>query len=126
MRDTEQAIQAQPASPSDGTPPADDDYMGPRQLAYFRQKLLDWRAALLAETDATLAELRDASHHEVGDEADRANREASQTLWLRTREFVPAIDRRRQPVGSPPAGPTPQVRSPLATGPMPSGWLFRP
>jgi DnaK suppressor protein len=60
--------------------------MGPRQLAYFRQKLLGWRSTLLAEADATLAELRDDSHHEVGDEADRASREAAQTLELRTHD----------------------------------------
>ncbi len=77
---------ARALTPSDGGPPADDDYMGPRQLAYFRQKLMDWRSALLAEADATLAELRDDSHHEVGDEVDRASREAAQALDLRTRD----------------------------------------
>jgi DnaK suppressor protein len=66
--------------------PIDDEYMGPRQLAYFKQKLLDWRSELLDEIDATLAELRDDSHHEVGDEADRASREADQALELRTRD----------------------------------------
>ena len=70
----------------DSTLPIDDDYMGQRQLAYFKQKLLDWRSALLDEVDATLAELRHDSHHEVGDEADRASREADQTLELRTRD----------------------------------------
>lgn len=76
----------QSSAPSESGPPIEDDYMGPRQLAYFRQKLLDWRSALLAEADATIAELRDDSHHEVGDEVDRASREASQTLDLRTRD----------------------------------------
>ena len=66
--------------------PIGDDYMGPRQLAYFKQKLLDWRSALLDEVDATLAELRHDSHREVGDEADRASREADQALELRTRD----------------------------------------
>ncbi len=70
----------------DSALPIDDDYMGQRQLAYFKQKLLDWRSALLDEVDATLAELRHDSHHEVGDEADRASREADQTLELRTRD----------------------------------------
>jgi DnaK suppressor protein len=69
-----------------GGPPEDDLYMGPRQLAYFRRKLLDWRSALVAETRATLAELRDDSHHDVGDEVDRASREAAQTLELRSRD----------------------------------------
>jgi len=70
----------------DSAPPSDDDYMGPRQLGYFKQKLLDWRSDLLNEVDATLEELRLDSHHEVGDEADRASREADQTLELRTRD----------------------------------------
>ncbi|MCG7982324.1 MAG: RNA polymerase-binding protein DksA [Candidatus Thiodiazotropha lotti] len=60
--------------------------MGPSQLTYFKQKLLNWRSELLDEVDATLAELRHDSHHEVGDEADRATREAAQTLELRTRD----------------------------------------
>jgi len=86
MQESKQARHAQPPEPSNSGVPIDDDYMGPRQLAYFRQKLLDWRLALLAEADATLAELRDDSHHEVGDEADRASREAAQALELRTRD----------------------------------------
>lgn len=69
----------------DSEPPIDDEYMGPHQLAYFKQKLLDWRSTLLDEVDATLAELRHDSHHEVGDEADRASRETAQALELRTR-----------------------------------------
>ena len=55
-------------------------------MAYFKQKLMDWQSSLLDEVDATLAELRHDSHHEVGDEADRATREAAQTLELRTRD----------------------------------------
>jgi DnaK suppressor protein len=86
MQDSEQVRHGQPHGSSETGAPIDDDYMGPRQLAYFRQKLLDWRSALLAEADATLAGLRDDSHHEVGDEADRASREADQTLELRTRD----------------------------------------
>ena len=78
--------QAQPLGSSDNGLPIDDDYMGPSQLTYFKQKLLNWRSELLDEVDATLAELRHDSHHEVGDEADRATREAAQTLELRTRD----------------------------------------
>ncbi|MEY6430988.1 RNA polymerase-binding protein DksA [Thioalkalicoccus limnaeus] len=60
--------------------------MSPVQLQYFRQTLLNWRAELLEQAQQTLDGLRDESHHEVGDEADRANREADQTLDLRTRD----------------------------------------
>jgi DnaK suppressor protein len=86
MQESKQVRQPQPLEPSSSGAPIDEDYMGPRQLAYFRQKLLDWRSALLAEAEATLAELRDDSHHEVGDEVDRAGREAAQALELRTRD----------------------------------------
>ncbi len=86
MQDSEWARHAQPLGSSDSEPPIDDDYMGPRQLAYFKQKLLDWQSELLDEIDATRAELRHDSHHEVGDEADRASREAAQALELRTRD----------------------------------------
>ena len=86
MQHKEQARHTRRPGSSEAGPPIDDDYMGPRQLAYFKQKLLDWQSALLAEADATLAELRDDSHHEVGDEVDRASREVAQTLELRTRD----------------------------------------
>lgn len=86
MQDSEWARYTQPLGSSDSELPIDDDYMGPGQLAYFKQKLLDWRSALLEEVDATLAELRHDSHHEVGDEADRASREAALALELRTRD----------------------------------------
>ncbi len=65
---------------------ADEDYMSPRQREYFRQKLLNWREQLLNEAQVTLEELRDDSHRDVGDEVDRASREASQALDLRTRD----------------------------------------
>jgi DnaK suppressor protein len=85
MKDSKLAQHPQRLGTSLKAPPI-GDYMGPQQLAYFKQKLLDWRSSLLDEVDATLAELRHDSHHEVGDEADRATREAAQTLELRTRD----------------------------------------
>lgn len=66
--------------------PKDEEYMGPSQLAYFKQKLLNWQVELQDEIAATREELRQDSHQEVGDEADRASREADQTLELRTRD----------------------------------------
>jgi DnaK suppressor protein len=86
MKDSKLARHTQPLESSGSELPIDDDYMGPRQLAYFKQRLLDWRSKLLKEVEETLAELRHDSHHEVGDEADRATREAAQTLELRTRD----------------------------------------
>jgi DnaK suppressor protein len=76
----------QNVAPNDAQSIADEDYMSPRQLAYFRQKLLNWREALHNEAQATIDQLRDDSHRDVGDEIDRATREANQTLELRTRD----------------------------------------
>lgn len=67
-------------------PSPDEDYMNPQQLEYFRRKLLAWRDELMAESQETINHLRDQSNQEVGDEADRANRESDHTLELRTRD----------------------------------------
>lgn len=67
-------------------PSDDEEYMNPRQLAYFKEKLINWRRELMEETQRTLDELRDDSNKDVGDEADRASRESDHGLELRTRE----------------------------------------
>ncbi|TCO80117.1 TraR/DksA family transcriptional regulator [Plasticicumulans lactativorans] len=66
-------------------PSADEPYMNPRQLAYFREKLLAWRQELLEEAQATLDAMREAPS-DVADEADRATRESDTSLELRTRD----------------------------------------
>lgn len=72
--------------PADYKPSLDDDYMNPQQLEYFRRKLIAWRVTLMQEAQETLDNLRDQSYQEVGDEADRANRESEHGLELRTRD----------------------------------------
>ncbi len=72
--------------PADYRPTEDEEYMGERQLAFFRQHLQEWRESLLEESERTLEALRDARIHEVGDEVDRASRESDQALDLRTRD----------------------------------------
>ncbi len=68
------------------SPGIDEPYMGPRQLTYFRRKLNRWRAELIQETQSALEQMRDAGYREVGDEVDRANREADQSVDLHTRD----------------------------------------
>ena len=71
----------------EGYKPSDDEeYMCQNHLAYFRKKLLDWRDSLMEEAQATIDNLRDDSHKDIGDEADRASRESDHTLELRTRD----------------------------------------
>jgi DnaK suppressor protein len=66
-------------------PTAKEEYMGPRQLAYFRAKLLKWREDLVEESKQTIDNLRDEVR-DVGDEAERATRETENSLELRTRD----------------------------------------
>jgi DnaK suppressor protein len=78
-------------------PSVDEEYMNPRQLAYFRRKLTDWRDELLRESQQTIDHLRsDGASRYVGDEADRARDESEVALELRTRDryrkLLPKID----------------------------------
>jgi DnaK suppressor protein len=77
-------------------PSEDEEYMNPKQLEYFRRKLLKWREELMTEAQKTINELRDEMHQEIGDEADRATRESEHALELRTRDryrkLLPKID----------------------------------
>jgi DnaK suppressor protein len=72
--------------PTGYKPSPDEEYMSPQQLEYFRRKLLAWREELMLESQETIEHLRDQSNQEVGDEADRANRESEHGVELRTRD----------------------------------------
>jgi DnaK suppressor protein len=66
-------------------PTADEEYMSPRQLEYFRQKLIAWRDELIDESRETISNLQ-TEVRDVGDEAERATRETENSLELRTRD----------------------------------------
>ncbi len=66
-------------------PSADEPYMNPRQLDYFRRKLEAWRDELIAESEQTLEHLRSESWQEP-DPNDRASHESEASLELRTRD----------------------------------------
>ena len=59
--------------------------MNPRQLEYFRQKLLAWRRDLLRESDDTLVHIQEVSLAEP-DPGDRATLESERAIELRTRD----------------------------------------
>jgi DnaK suppressor protein len=66
--------------------PSDDEpFMNPRQLEYFRRKLLDWKASILAESRMTIEEMQ-AGTRNIPDIADRASEETDRALELRTRD----------------------------------------
>jgi DnaK suppressor protein len=71
--------------PPDYRPSDDEEFMEPRQVEYFRQKLLRWRNELFREADGTLASLSEGGIHEA-DITDRASVETDRALELRTRD----------------------------------------
>jgi DnaK suppressor protein len=74
-----------PILPAGYKPSADEEYMSPLQLEYFRQRLLQWRADLVEESKQTIENLREEVR-DIGDEAERATRETENSLELRTRD----------------------------------------
>jgi len=73
-----------PILPVDYRPSADEEFMGPRQVEYFRQKLLRWRSELLADSSETLRHLQEESLLKP-DLTDRASLETERAIELRTR-----------------------------------------
>ena len=66
-------------------PSAKEEYMSPKQLEYFRRKLLAWRAELLKESESTISHLKEENWQEP-DINDRATLETDAALELRTRD----------------------------------------
>ncbi|WCT74222.1 RNA polymerase-binding protein DksA [Sphingomonas naphthae] len=69
----------------DYRPSNDEPFMGPRQQAYFRRKLLNWKDSILLEAQGTLAQLQTDSLREA-DITDRASSETDWSIELRTRD----------------------------------------
>ena len=70
----------------DGYQPSDsEEFMGPRQKAYFLAKLKGWKDAIIEESRATMAQLQVDSLREP-DIADRASSETDWSIELRTRD----------------------------------------
>ncbi|WP_420567392.1 RNA polymerase-binding protein DksA [Thalassovita sp.] len=69
----------------DYRPTDDEPFMNDRQLEYFRRKLNDWRAELLADSRDTIEGLQDSTRN-IPDIADRASEETDRALELRTRD----------------------------------------
>lgn len=63
----------------------DDPFMGEKQSAYFRRRLLSWKSDILLESKGTLENLQEESTNHP-DVADRASSETDRALELRTRD----------------------------------------
>ena len=69
----------------DGYRPSEDEpFMNERQLAYFKDKLLDWKSEILKSSRETLDNLQHSGHHP--DLTDRASSETDRALELRARD----------------------------------------
>jgi len=66
-------------------PSADEEFMNPLQLEYFRQRLLEWKKQIYAEAEGTLAVLQNEPLREP-DMNDRASSETDWSIELRTRD----------------------------------------
>ncbi|MFZ5747295.1 MAG: RNA polymerase-binding protein DksA [Pseudomonadota bacterium] len=66
-------------------PSADEDFMNPRQLEYFRRKLIAWKEAIYREAAGTLSQLQSEPLREA-DLTDRASSETDWSIELRTRD----------------------------------------
>jgi DnaK suppressor protein len=71
--------------PPDYRPTEKEKFMNPVMLEYFRQKLLRWRAELLAESGETIKEMQ-SDNLQQPDLVDRASAETDHALELRTRD----------------------------------------
>lgn len=71
--------------PPDYLPKEDEVYMNPIMLAYFKKKLLDWKADLLSGSTDTIHTMQ-AETHEEPDVADRASTETDRAIELRARD----------------------------------------
>lgn len=66
-------------------PAEDEPFMNERQLEYFRQKLMTWKAAILADSKGTIEGMQEGTRN-IPDVADRASEETDRALELRTRD----------------------------------------
>ncbi len=71
--------------PDNYKPSEDEPFMNAKQLEYFQDKLLSWKADLLVETRETLEGLQGTTRN-IPDSADRASEETDRSLELRTRD----------------------------------------
>jgi len=79
------AMESEIQLPSDYRPTSEEEFMNPKQLEYFRKKLLSWKEDIIRESAETLQTLQSESLREP-DIADRASSETDWSIELRTRD----------------------------------------
>lgn len=69
----------------DYVPSDDEEFMNPRQQAFFRARLEQWKTDILNGTKSTINNLQEESSN-LPDLVDRASSESDKALELRTRD----------------------------------------
>ena len=82
---SEKLAKAKAAVDQDYVPSDDEEYMGDKQLDYFRMLLLDWKKSIHDAAGQTLQSLQDGPIREP-DLNDRASSETDWGIELRTRD----------------------------------------
>jgi DnaK suppressor protein len=67
------------------SPSETEEYMNPLQIEYFRQKLIEWKSALLKESNETIENLQKENWNE-SDITDRTSVELNTRIELRTKD----------------------------------------
>ncbi|CAN5793062.1 RNA polymerase-binding protein DksA [soil metagenome] len=70
---------------ADYRPCEEEPFMNPRQLDYFRRKLLDWKSSIQIENRGTIEHMQEGTRS-IPDLADRASEETDRAIELRTRD----------------------------------------
>jgi len=103
----------------DYKPSNDEEFMNPKMLEYFRQKLLDWKKELLRESSDTLEHLQEGTVAEP-DLTDRASVETERALELRTRDrarkLISKIDEALDRIGDGSYGYCEDTHEPISIG----------
>lgn len=69
----------------DYRPSEDEEFMNDKQTEYFRHKLNEWKASILADSRETIEGMQEGARN-IPDVADRASEETDRALELRTRD----------------------------------------
>ena len=80
-----ETVQSRPKLEEGYRPSEDEPFMNPKQLEYFRQKLLRWKEEILKSSRETLNHLHEDSM-QYADIADRATSETERSVELRARD----------------------------------------
>jgi DnaK suppressor protein len=67
------------------TPSEEEPYMNPRQVEYFKKKLLDWRSKVMEDFFDTVSQLKNSMDRE-SDFLDQSSFETNISLLLRNRD----------------------------------------